>query len=81
MTRGNDYLDAVTITGFFIMFGPFLFQLIMLILTGSSVPQNINAEELTVVTYIRGFFFFTGLFMLLYAFLREGHRANPDTEK
>jgi hypothetical protein len=69
MTRQKDYLDAVAVTGFFTMFGPFVFQVILFILTGNSIPPNLDQKDVLIITYIGGFFFFTGLQMLLFVVL------------
>lgn len=68
MTHKKDYLNALTTTAIFIMFGPFIFQLLMAIITGNGIPQNIDHDDVTVITYVGGFFFFTGFLLLLYVF-------------
>ena len=67
VAREKDYLDAVTVTGISIMFGPLLFQILLLVLTGTSTPiPDVSGHDVVLITYIGGFFFFTGLLMLLY---------------
>ena len=54
----------MAITGIFVMFGPFVFQIITNLI--HAVPPDFGRTEYELITYIGGFFFTTGLLMLIY---------------
>ncbi|WP_424357995.1 hypothetical protein [Methanocella sp. MCL-LM] len=72
MAREKDYLDAVAFIGISIMFGPFLFQILLFLLTGTTTPiPDVSGNDVVLITYIGGLFFFTGLLILLYVAYRR----------
>ncbi len=61
MAREKDYLDAITVVGIFISFGPLLLELIIQLLNAN--PPRLDALY---VNYNISFFFWTGMLMLIY---------------